>query len=230
METTTPDSNNQASPVKTLSQERLDRQARTNLKLAEPDLLEVICDNVACGGSVVDLCATWDVHYHKIVQWVYDKNFPGRKDAYEAALTSRLEWTKARICEELKSIGLADIRGAYDDQGNLKDMKDMPAELARVIAGVDVNEEFQTVDGQPEKIGTTKKIKLWDKLRALELLGKNLSMFRDAVDHNVSGRVTLEDMVAGSQPPAAPAPAAAAPAADTTANPEKTTDGGSEEI
>ena len=204
------------------------------MKLAEPDLLEVICDNVACGGSVVDLCVTWDVHYHRVVQWVYAKEFPARKEAYELALSSRMEWTKARICSELKAIGLVDIRGAYDDNGNLKDIKDLPPEIARVIAGIDVTEEFQTVDGQPEKIGNTKKLKLWDKLRALELLGKNLSMFKETVDHNHSGRVTLEDMVAGSQPPQAPAPAGtgspAAPASPSTSTATDKPDAASDNI
>lgn len=220
METPNPASPDQQSlEVKgpSLSAVRRARLERTMAKLDEEDLLDVICDHVACGGSVVDLCDTWDVQYHRIVTWVYDKNFPARKDAYESALQHRVEWMKSRILGELKAIGLVDIRGAYDDNGNLLDIKQMPPEIARVIAGVDVCEEFSTVDGKPEKIGTTKKLKLWDKLRAIELLGKNLTMFKEAVDHNHSGKFTLEDLVAGSEPPvgkpiaALPLPAPAIP-------------------
>ena len=44
--------------------------------------------------------------------------------------------------------------------------------------------------------GYIKKIKFWDKPRALELLGKNQKLFTEKVEH--SGSVTLEQLVAGS--------------------------------
>jgi len=192
-------------PAQTLAKERRERQDRTTAKLREEDLLEVICENVACGGSVVDLCEVWDVRYDVIVRWVYDAKHPERKTAYEEALGHRSEWMKSRLLGELKSIGLADIRRAYDSNGNLLDVSQMPADLARVIAAVEVTEEFEGRGDSKEKIGYTKKIKLWDRLRALELLGKNMSMFREVVDHRHTG-MTLEDLVAGSNAPALPAP------------------------
>ena len=34
-----------------------------------------------------------------------------------------------------------------------------------------------------EKVGVTRKVKFWDKPRALELLGKYLKMFTDKFEH-----------------------------------------------
>jgi len=42
------------------------------------------------------------------------------------------------------------------------------------------------------------KVKFLDKLKAIEVLGKNLKMFVDRVEH--SGSLTLEQMVEGSIP------------------------------
>lgn len=199
--------------IKTLNQMRRERLLRTEDKLREEDLIEVICENVCSGGSVVELCEVWDVQYHRIVTWVYDVKYPARKEAYEAALGHRVEWMRSRILGELKSIGLVDIAQAYDDNGKLKDPAQMPIELRRAISGIDTVEEFEGRGESRESIGYTKKVKFWDKLRALELLGENLAMFKKLVDVNHSGKITLEDLVAGSNAPLPPsASLAAAPA------------------
>ena len=61
----------------------------------------------------------------------------------------------------------------------------------RAISGLDVEERDD--DG----VGVTaKKVKVWDKLKALELMGKTQAMFKDRVD--VGGVLSLEDLVMGS--------------------------------
>lgn len=101
------------------------------------------------------------------------------------------------ILKELLRLATVDITEAFDSMGQLKPLNEIPEDVRRAIAGLEVHELF---DGQGEQrsiIGLAKKVKFWDKPRALELLGKHLKLFTDKVEH--SGSVTLEGLVAGSK-------------------------------
>ncbi len=74
----------------------------------------------------------------------------------------------------------------------MKQPKDWPDRIAKSVTSVKVREEF--LDGA--KIGEIKELRLACKLKASELIGKNLSLFVDRVEH--SGKITLEDLVAAS--------------------------------
>lgn len=85
-------------------------------------------------------------------------------------LRERALVSKERIAKELSLIAFSDIRKAFDTNCNLKDVKSMPSSMARVLSSVEVDELWGlTTDGK-EQIGVTKKVKLWDKLKALSAL------------------------------------------------------------
>lgn len=84
------------------------------------------------------------------------------------------------ILRELKRIGLSDVGQAFDEQGRLKPMDQIPEDLRRSIAGVESVEEFAGKGGDRQQIGWTKKVKLWDKPKALEILCKHLGLLQDA--------------------------------------------------
>ncbi len=65
--------------------------------------------------------------------------------------------------------------------------------LASVIASIETFEEYQGEgSGKPKKfIGYTRKVRFWDKMKALELQMKNLAMLIERHDHTVSGSVTV---------------------------------------
>ena len=90
--------------------------------------------------------------------------------------------TTDEIIIELKKIAFLDIRGAFTDQGMLKDLQDIPEDVAHAMAGIEVMELYDGRGNDREKIGYTKKIKLCSKVHALELLGKHLKMFTDRVE------------------------------------------------
>ena len=90
--------------------------------------------------------------------------------------------TADQIIIELKKIAFLDIRGAFTDQGMLKDLQDIPEDVAHAMAGIEVMELYDGRGNDREKIGYTKKIKLCSKVHALELLGKHLKMFTDRVE------------------------------------------------
>ena len=82
------------------------------------------------------------------------------------------------ISAQLKSIATLDPRKAFDKNGNLLPVSEWPDELARVVSSIESDELFEGSGKDREHVGETKKIKFWDKLKALELasrLKKHLS-------------------------------------------------------
>lgn len=159
--------------------------------LGQSDLLEQICSFMANGGCLLELGELWDVRYSDLAGWINKEK--SRQDAYSYAGIMRNEWYKERVMLEFRKLATADIRKAYDDNGHLLRVNDMPAEIAAAIAQVEVYEEF---DSDREHIGDTVKVKFWDKPKALEMIGKKLAMWVER--HHVTG-MKLEDIVAGSR-------------------------------
>ena len=92
-------------------------------------------------------------------------------------IAKRNDITVDRIVQELTRIGTVDIRDAFDENGNLLPIKDIPEDVARAISGIDVDELYEGSGKDRERIGDTRKIRLTDKVRALETLGKHFKMF-----------------------------------------------------
>ena len=101
-------------------------------------------------------------------------------EAIEKAMKSRLKKIGVhaeRVLTELARVGLSDIRSLYDEDGRLKHPKDWDENTAAAIAGVEVMEEFEGKGKDKKHVGTTKKVRVFDKVRALESLGKHLGIF-----------------------------------------------------
>jgi hypothetical protein len=159
-----------------------------------PESMNIIFAHMANGGSLVDLCETWGVKYSSVAGWVNCD--PARKQTYQDAIKAQNEWACQRILHELRSMAFCDVRKIFKDDGSLTDPAMWPDAVAKVIDGLEVVEEFSGRGAERTQVGWTKKVKLSSRLRALELLMKNLNMLTDRVE--VSGKVSLEDLVSGS--------------------------------
>ena len=168
---------------------------RTTRICADPDTLDNVVGHIANGGNLIDLCRTWDVRYSDIVMWL--NNDEVRKKSFYAALDARNEWAIQRILGELNALAFVDIRGIFDENHELLPPNKWPDDVARAIAGIEVNELKEHDGERMVVIGEVKKVKLYDKLKSIELLGKDLGRF--VSKHEVTGRLTLEDLVTGSQ-------------------------------
>jgi phage terminase small subunit len=98
------------------------------------------------------------------------------------AQEKRTRITADRVLRELAHIAFLDIRRAYEENGSLKNIHAMPATVARAIAAVETDDLFEGSGQDRFHIGQTKKLKLNDKVRALELLGKYFKMFTDKIE------------------------------------------------
>lgn len=155
----------------------------TTEKINDPKTIDTIFDNIANGGSLIDLCELWNASYVLILRWIYDDAI--RTKRYQDALDARNEWVVQRLLSELKSLAFVDVRLLFDEKHKLLPPEKWPVDVARAIAGIDA-----------DATGVT-KVKLYDKLKSIELLGKDLGRFIQK--HEVSAKVTLEDLVAGSK-------------------------------
>lgn len=106
-----------------------------------------------------------------------------RVSELQGLMVARRDVTKERIIQELARIAFSDIRelATWNESGvTWKSSDQMTEEQSRVIAGVK-----QTMN----EYGGTTELKLYDKQRALELLGKELGMFREKHDVQITASV-----------------------------------------
>lgn len=123
-------------------------------------------------------------------------------DALTSATEVKLERTADKVLEELARLGFSDVTAIFNDDGTLKHPKDMPVEVRRAIKSIEFEELFEgnrsnTKDGEDGGrfvIGRIVKVVLHSKEKGLELLGKNLKLFTDKVEHSVDD--DLADLLA----------------------------------
>ncbi|HUR65451.1 MAG TPA: terminase small subunit [Chitinophagaceae bacterium] len=94
---------------------------------------------------------------------------------------SKMEITQERTMLEIGRIAFADVRKVFNEDGSLKSPGDWDDGIAAVIAGIDTEEKtfFDELLGGSTTI-RTKKAKLWDKPKALEMLAKHFNLYSEA--------------------------------------------------
>lgn len=87
--------------------------------------------------------------------------------------------TAARVLEEMRRLAFSDVRNLFDDAGNIKPLKELSAEDAACIAGLEVIiKNAKAGDGQTD---TVHKIKIWDKTKTLQMLGQHFALLVERV-------------------------------------------------
>lgn len=78
--------------------------------------------------------------------------------------------TKEQIAAELAKIGFSDIRKLFDENNRLLDIKEIPDDIAATLSSVEVDQLWGFTPAGKVQTGETKKVKIWDKIRALSAL------------------------------------------------------------
>lgn len=110
----------------------------------------------------------------------------------------RVEVQSDDILRELLRIARTDLSEAFNENGTLKAVHEMPEDCRRAIAGIEVEEPRYNREGE-EIRGVVRKVKFWDKPRALELLGKHLGLLTEKHEH--SGSVSFQVVTGVAAPP-----------------------------
>lgn len=109
---------------------------------------------------------------------------PEIREAIQKAMdlrAKRTEITADRVLVELAKLGFSDIRQILTKEGGLRDLSCLNDDIAAAVQSVEVITKQTGKDDS--EIEYVHKIKLADKKAALELLGKNLKLFADRVEH-----------------------------------------------
>ncbi len=94
-------------------------------------------------------------------------------DSKMAGTLASLGVTAERTLLELQRVAHADLGEAFDANGKLLPLAKMPADVRKALSGIDTEDT---------KDGAVLKVKLHDKLKALELLGKYQKLFVEQVE------------------------------------------------
>jgi phage terminase small subunit len=93
-----------------------------------------------------------------------------------------------RVLLEIARIATLDMRKLFNSDGSPKDILTLDDDTAAAIASFEAVELFDGSQGDQKHVtGLVKKVKAWDKLRALELYGKykDHAWWKESVEHNV---------------------------------------------
>lgn len=113
-------------------------------------------------------------------------------DEHEKDLATRFLVSRERLMKELSIAGYADMADyvdVEDGQVSIKDFKDLPPQITRAIKKIETNKTVRIIrdnKGKPtgeEVEHVTTKLELHDGLKAKELMGKEVGMFKDRVEH-----------------------------------------------
>jgi phage terminase small subunit len=134
-----------------------------------------------------------------------------RIGAVAERVEQRTEVTVARVRQELARVAFSDPRKLYNADGSLKPPSEWDDDTAASIAGVEVFEEFERDGRTKKKVGETRKVKRWDKNRALDSLAKHLDMYGDGDRDKSRPSITFVEIVMPAKEPKAVETVDAAP-------------------
>lgn len=153
------------------------RRERVARITSEPEFIDEVCDHVANGGTLVGLAKIYNVRFSDLTKAI--RLNPEHQKKYDQALIDRNEWTAESITEIINRLKDFDVRLLYDEHGGMLPPQLWPEDISIAVAGI-------TKDG----------VKLVDKTKAIDMLGKHIKFFVENINH--SGSLSLEDLVIGS--------------------------------
>jgi hypothetical protein len=173
-----------------------ERKQRTELVIQDVHSIDELCGYVAGGGTLTEWCRGKDIPYNAINTWLNaDK---ARQERYAAALGLRDSHQKERVTQEVAGLMDADLAEAFDENGCLKSIHDIPLAVRKAIASIEVDELWEGHGKDRRQIGVTRKIKLWDKVKGIELMARKNKMLTDRIEAKHTH--TLADLLTDPEP------------------------------
>ena len=104
--------------------------------------------------------------------------------------------TAELVLEEMRRVAFSNVQDLFDATGNLRPIHELTREQAACIASLEVIiKNAEAGDGHLDRVH---KIKIWDKPRVLEMLGKHFALLTERVLHTADDSL-IEALHAGRQ-------------------------------
>ncbi len=127
-------------------------------------------------------------------KWLSNPKVAEEVDRLKAERSQETKIDAAWVLKRLADEATADVADLYDDNNNLKPVKEWPLIWRQgLVAGVEIDALFEGVGEDREQVGFTKKVRLSDRLKRLELIGKHIGVKAFEETINVKGLDTLAD-------------------------------------
>lgn len=105
----------------------------------------------------------------------------------------RTDFSIDRTLEFVSRMAFFDPKDLFEDDGSLKQIKDIPEHARTVLGGLEVVELFEGTGDEKHAYGLLKKVKLADRGAALDKLMRYHSLYKDKVE--VTGLESLADAI-----------------------------------
>lgn len=154
-------------------------QKRSTL-LDPPLSMAEICDAIASGSSLNQLCNQRKLHFGEVRRWI--RLDVDRERKYEEALELRREWVAQNISDVVMNIAGFDPQDIIGPDGGYRPISEWPVAARAALVSMDCVPDAGCV-----------KAKFADRLRAIELIGRMTGVFAEKT--KVAGEKTLAELV-----------------------------------
>lgn len=90
----------------------------------------------------------------------------------------------------MRRLAFSDVRDLFDAQGNLRPIHTLTPEQSACIAGLEVIiKNAEAGDGKTDKVH---KVKVWDKPKVLDMLGKHFGLLIEHVNHQGNLKISWQ--------------------------------------
>lgn len=109
------------------------------------------------------------------------------------------------IVEKVKAVAFFDPVDLVNEDGSVKsNLNDISPEARRAIKKIKIKNLYETdVNGMRVKAGHIAEIEMWDKMKAIEFLGREKGLFKETVKKEYDVTDNMKDVLLGSRERAA---------------------------
>jgi phage terminase small subunit len=113
-----------------------------------------------------------------------------------AAQLEKVDLTAERTLEEMRRLAFSNVQDLFDEHGDLKPIHLLSREQAACISSLEIIMKNATAgDGKVDRV---LKLKIWDKPKVVEMLGKHFALLTERV-HHTADEGLIDALHAGRQ-------------------------------
>lgn len=125
-----------------------------------------------------------------------DANVQAEIQKLNNRLAAKNEITAERTMQEIARLAYGDRRKLWDESGRLRLPHELDEDTAALLSSIETEELYEGRGADREAVGLVRKVKTWDKGRALEQCLSILGMHKTAVPPD-SGALNLTIRLSG---------------------------------
>jgi phage terminase small subunit len=97
----------------------------------------------------------------------------------QARRLRRAQLTGDAVLEEIRKVAFSDIRQFYRPDGSLVPPNEWSPDMAACVSSIEVEEMTVGSGDKKRTVGTSKKLRMFDKLNALHMLAKHFKLLNE---------------------------------------------------